>query len=175
MNKQPRALMNKLGNVELKILDQLTRKDFICEWAASCSMLALTKLPAAKQNGTDSFWKQHCNTVPLHKLIFKVADKKVCAQYSLCSNSHSACTYRLGRLLSVLAVTQLCILDQLAPLTITNVIIALTVSSPNLWRTCQSFLNHLVYSQQACNSTHLYSLLQSRTSMRRLCLGRTHR
>ncbi|KAF8191327.1 hypothetical protein BJ912DRAFT_849553, partial [Pholiota molesta] len=47
VQKNPRALMDKLSEIEPVISDRHTRKDYIC-----------------KCKGTDTFWQKHCDAVP---------------------------------------------------------------------------------------------------------------
>ncbi|KAL6299496.1 hypothetical protein BKA93DRAFT_829872 [Sparassis latifolia] len=69
IRKTPRALMEKLGEIEPKVLARLASGHYTCELTQSISLIEITNetSPAAKRTKTEDFWKKHCNAVPLLK------------------------------------------------------------------------------------------------------------
>lgn len=67
--KHPRALSDKLGEVEATVTNRMARQNFFC--ARLPYVIVVTTLTSrysnTAQNGTDVFWKEHCFGVPLVK------------------------------------------------------------------------------------------------------------
>jgi hypothetical protein len=70
VTKNPRALMEMLGDIEVKIADRIARKDFVCKCPSPfIHSYAHSLLPSftAVSSKTETFWTRHCNAVPLNK------------------------------------------------------------------------------------------------------------
>lgn len=68
VRKNPRALMDLLGQIEPKISERIIRNDFICKsWDMSDRTSSLTLFCPATHSNTDTFWKKHCGAVTLIK------------------------------------------------------------------------------------------------------------
>jgi hypothetical protein len=67
--KNPRALMETLGDVESKVASRILKNDFICEsfQIANCDRPTYPSLVTAARSNTDHFWRKHCGAVPLVK------------------------------------------------------------------------------------------------------------
>lgn len=70
VKKNPRALMEKLAEIEPIIATRIQKRNYLCVYYRvlypfSRLMLIFGNLTANK--GTDTFWKQHCHAVPLVK------------------------------------------------------------------------------------------------------------
>lgn len=88
VKKSPRAIMEKLVDVEDVIMVRLSTNNFVCKFDTSHLLLIhhsdpLTILLLAKRSGTDTFWRRHCHAVPLGKAIMEPTQN---------SNGSSVCT-----------------------------------------------------------------------------------
>jgi hypothetical protein len=64
--KKPRALMEKLGEVEGKVIDRILTGNFKCKQHSPAGILTFTRQFIAKSGG-ETFWKQACEAVALVK------------------------------------------------------------------------------------------------------------
>lgn len=75
--KNPRAIVEKLTEMEEKIIRKIKTKNYTCESLSYLVLLArVLMFPSytAKRSGTDLFWQKHCGAVPL----VNEDGKKVC-------------------------------------------------------------------------------------------------
>lgn len=74
IKKNPRALMEKLGEIEPKILDRVARNNYSCTLHIFLFTIYLYLNPACslarRGNRSETFWRRHCYAVPA--LIGKV-------------------------------------------------------------------------------------------------------
>lgn len=74
LRKTPRALMEKLGEVEGRVLNRIAANDYRCtfylHWNIFCNLLtrpAPSLMRLAKRTGDEKFWREHCHAVMLTK------------------------------------------------------------------------------------------------------------
>lgn len=65
--KNPRALMQLLGDIEPKISARIASNNFVCEYSAHGDMNVQTNQIEAVRSKTETFWRKHCFAVPLIK------------------------------------------------------------------------------------------------------------
>jgi hypothetical protein len=68
--KHPRALMEHLGVIEMKIASRIARNDFTCRssfYFIDCRITPPPLPPPARKSNTDTFWRRHCFAVSLVK------------------------------------------------------------------------------------------------------------
>lgn len=65
--KTPRALMDKLGEIEAQILQRISADDYTCKYQITLfSMHLCTDSPIlARTSKNTDFWSHHCHAVPL--------------------------------------------------------------------------------------------------------------
>ena len=66
VKKNPCALMDKLGEIELKIVKRIATQNYMCKPPFFCE-INISHIIEALCSNSEAFWRKHCNAVSLSK------------------------------------------------------------------------------------------------------------